>query len=107
MKHCLATKMNDVIVRVLKLPRCVEGVTVPSPDGIYNIYINSIFSEKKRYEILKHELSHIKNFDFGNFQDIEIIELRASECIKDNPSNLDLRSSLKDFNKNSNIYIRE
>ena len=28
-------------------------------------------------EILKHELTHVKNYDFDNFDEIKIIETRA------------------------------
>ena len=70
--------MNEnVIVRVLPLPECVRGVTVVSPDDIYNVYINEIFSHEEQKKILFHELSHIKHFDFDNFDTINFIENRA------------------------------
>ena len=69
---------DNIIIRVVQLPSCVRGVTVVSPDDIYNVYINAIFSYEEQKEILIHELSHIKNFDFDNFDTIRYIENRAN-----------------------------
>ena len=70
---------DNIIIRVVQLPSCVRGVTVVSPDDIYNVYINAIFSYEEQKEILLHELSHIKNFDFDNFDTIRYIENRAKK----------------------------
>lgn len=69
---------DNIIIRVVQLPSCIRGVTVVSPDDIYNVYINAIFSYEEQKEILLHELSHIKNFDFDNFDTIRYIENRAN-----------------------------
>lgn len=69
--------MDDIIVRIIDLPMCVKGVTIPHSDGTFNIYINAKYSNDMRRTILEHELRHIKNFDFDNFDDIKIIEERA------------------------------
>lgn len=69
---------DNVIVRVLQLPLCVKGVVIPSDDGYYNIYINGIYSVEMQNEILRHELEHVANFDFDNFDDIKIVEERAN-----------------------------
>ncbi len=69
---------NNIIVRTVDfLPLCVKGVTVPSDDGYYNIYINAKYSIEMQNIILRHELEHISNDDFENFDDIGIIEERA------------------------------
>ena len=68
---------ENIIVRVLPLPECVKGVTIVSPDDIYNVYINEIFSYEEQKKILLHELSHIKHIDFDNFDNINFIENRA------------------------------
>lgn len=69
--------MENIIIRVADLPYSVRGVTIPHPDGTYNIYINVKYSIETQNRILQHELRHIKNFDFDNFDDIRIIEKRA------------------------------
>lgn len=68
---------DNIIVRIVPLPAAVKGVTIPSDDGTYNIYINSAYSDVMINEILKHELTHVKNYDFDNFDEIKIIETRA------------------------------
>lgn len=70
--------MDNIIIRVVDFPYVVRGVTIPHPDGTYNIYINSKYSVETQNKILKHELRHIQNLDFDNFDDIKIIERRAS-----------------------------
>ena len=68
---------DNIIIRIVDLPVTVKGVTIPSSDGYYNIYINAKYSVRMQNIILKHELRHIKNFDFDNFDDIRIVEARA------------------------------
>lgn len=70
--------MDNVIIRVVSLPYTVRGVTIPHPDGTYNIYINDKYSVETQNKILQHELRHIKNFDFDNFDNIRFIEQRAN-----------------------------
>lgn len=72
---------DNVIVRLVPLPVVVKGVTIPSDDGYYNIYINCSYSVEMQNEILQHELRHVANYDFDNFDDIKIIEGRANEAI--------------------------
>ena len=69
----------NVIVRYAQLPVRVKGVTLPSNDGYYNVYINSTYSYEMQQEILRHELRHIGNSDFDNFDDIKVIEDRADQ----------------------------
>lgn len=68
----------DIIIRIIDIPYVVKGVTIPSPDGAYNIYVNAKYSVEEQNRILRHELQHIENFDFDNFDDIRIVEHRAS-----------------------------
>lgn len=70
--------MNDIIIRIVDLPCHIKGVTIPHLDGTYNIYINAKYSVEMQNDILRHELTHIKNFDFDNFDDIKIVEIRAN-----------------------------
>ncbi len=71
-------EFDNVIVRQVEcLPMAVKGVTIPDCDGYYNIYINAKYSIDMQNRILKHELRHVENFDFDNFDDIRIVENRA------------------------------
>jgi len=70
--------LDNIIIRVVDLPYAVKGVTIPHTDCTYNIYINTKYSVETQNEILQHELRHIKNFDFDNFDNIKIIEQRAN-----------------------------
>lgn len=70
--------MDDIIFRLVDLPLCVKGITMPNNDGTYNIYINARYPENIQRCALLHELKHIKNFDFDNFAEIDFIEKRAA-----------------------------
>ena len=72
------TQLDNVIIRIIDLPICVKGVTVPHPDGTYNIFINARYPIDIQQDTLKHELNHVENFDFDNFDTIQIIEHRAN-----------------------------
>lgn len=56
--------MIDYFVRLVELPRRVEGVTVPNNDGSFSVYINSLLPEPQRRKVLEHELEHIKKEHF-------------------------------------------
>ena len=56
--------MIDYFVRLVELPRRVEGVTVPNNDGSFSVYINSLLSEPQRQKVLLHELEHIEKEHF-------------------------------------------
>ena len=69
--------MIDYYVRPVALPRRVEGVTVPNDDGSFSIYINSLLSEEKQKNVLRHELEHIKKEHFYIDMPIERMERQA------------------------------
>ena len=69
---------DNIIIRIICLPIEVKGVTIPSPDGYYNIYINANYCIDMQNKILKHELRHVANYDFDNFDDIKLVEGRAN-----------------------------
>ena len=56
--------MLEYYVRLVSLPRTVEGVSVPNDDGSFDIYINSRLSPQQREETLEHELRHLKQEHF-------------------------------------------
>lgn len=49
----------QVYVRYVALPAAVGGVTVPNPDGSFDIYINSLQSPERQASRLAHEIRHI------------------------------------------------
>ena len=69
--------MIDYYVRPVALPIRVEGVTVPNDDGSFSIYINSLLSEEKQKNVLRHELEHIKKEHFYIDMPIERMERQA------------------------------
>ena len=56
--------MIDYYVRLVVLPRRVEGVTVPNSDGGFSVYIDALLSEEQRRRVLEHELEHIEKEHF-------------------------------------------
>lgn len=73
-------QFDNVIVRTVPLPISVKGVTIPSDDDFYNIYINANYSFDIMKKTLEHELRHVVNYDFDNLEDIISIEKRA-DCV--------------------------
>lgn len=57
--------MNDFVIRYLNnIPDTVNGFTVPSEDGFYNIYINPRLSSFMQTKTILHEIRHIQRNDF-------------------------------------------
>ncbi len=69
--------MTDYYVRLVELPRTVEGVTVPNNDGSFDIYINSLLPPQRRQEVLEHELGHIRGEHFYLDMPISLMERQA------------------------------
>lgn len=73
----------DVNVRYVEFPQTVEGVTIPNPDGTFDIYINDVFCDEKKKAILQHELEHLHRDHFYIELPIGIIETEANQFIKE------------------------
>lgn len=69
--------MIDYFVRLIPLPIKVEGVTVPNSDGSFSVYINELLPEYKRYDVLEHELRHIRSEHFYVDMPVEHMERQA------------------------------
>ena len=69
--------MIDYYVRLVELPRRVEGVTVPNNDGSFSVYINSLLSDTQRQIVLDHELEHIRKEHFYIDIPVERMERQA------------------------------
>lgn len=68
----------EYFVRLVELPVCVDGVTIPNDDGTFDIYINSLLSEKRRQDRLQHEISHIKKDHFYKEKAVALCEIEAN-----------------------------
>jgi len=69
--------MDDVIVRLMDMPCCVNGFTAEDKNGDFNIYINANLSIEEQRIAYKHEFCHIVNNDFRNTAHIAQIENRT------------------------------
>ena len=68
----ICNELNCCVVEV-KAPRFAKGWTVNR--GLGNIiYINSLLSDEKKKDVLKHELGHILDDDFRSGKNITIKE---------------------------------
>ena len=56
----------------------IEGATALDADGNYNVYINTLLSEKTQERTIKHELNHIKKEHFYDFEPVIYNELEAN-----------------------------
>lgn len=65
--------------RLLDLPLNVKGVVVESPDGYYNVFINSRHSSETQKKTALHELAHIEQGHFQSRLPLETLELAAEE----------------------------
>lgn len=51
--------MNDFFATYLPLPLSVKGAVLPTPEGDYQIIINSAYDTETQREIFNHEMRHI------------------------------------------------
>lgn len=56
----------DYFVRLVELPRTVNGVTLPNDDGTFDIYLNAALTEDEQKTALEHEIEHIIQDHFYN-----------------------------------------
>ena len=56
----------DYFVRLVELPRTVNGVTLPNDDGTFDIYLNRLLTEDEQKTALEHEIEHIIQDHFYN-----------------------------------------
>lgn len=69
--------MTDYYLRLVELPRKVEGVSVLNDDGSFDIYINSLLPPRRRQEVLEHELAHIRREHFYLDMPLSLMERQA------------------------------
>ena len=56
----------DYFVRLVELPRTVNGVTLPNDDGTFDIYLNRLLTDDEQKTALEHEIEHIIQDHFYN-----------------------------------------
>ncbi|MDR0380678.1 MAG: hypothetical protein LBH86_01600 [Oscillospiraceae bacterium] len=62
-----------MVVRVINMPTGIKGVTSPSEDGAFNVYINARWPYETQRDALQHELNHIRRDDF-HAESLEVAE---------------------------------
>lgn len=67
--------MDDIFVRVVRLPLRIRGMCAPGVDGM-NIYLNENLNREQQREAFLHEMRHIANNDFEE-TDVQMVEVRA------------------------------
>ena len=70
----------DYFVRLVELPRTVNGVTLPNDDSTFDIYLNSLLTEDEQKTALEHEIEHIIQDHFYN--DVKPIRQIEAEADK-------------------------
>lgn len=69
--------MNDIYIRLIKLPSSVRGFTAPDADGNYNVYINEGLTPEQARKTYRHELKHIRQGDIESPEESGNIELEG------------------------------
>ncbi|MCD7844446.1 MAG: hypothetical protein LUG57_01035, partial [Oscillospiraceae bacterium] len=68
----------DLYIRKLKFPnRSAKAITFPNDDGSYDIYLNTLYSDRDIQEALAHELRHIS---LGHFYSDAPIAQKEAEA---------------------------
>jgi hypothetical protein len=66
--------MEEIIIRLIKLPYKTHGVTVVDEEGDYNVYINDQLSYEQQLQATEHELKHIYKNHFYVSNSVEQVE---------------------------------
>ena len=64
-------------MRLVSLPRSVEGVVLPNSDNTFDIYINMDLAPERRQQVLAHEIRHIKGDHFYDERPVWVDEAEA------------------------------
>lgn len=67
----------EKIVRLIKLPCAIRGLTVTDSDGNYNIYLNCNLSHEMQVRTYDHEVEHVENGDFNSNKPVAVLERRT------------------------------
>lgn len=69
--------MSDIVVRIIDMDPRVKGFVKESPDGFYNIYINSCLCHEAQVETYQHELEHIERDHLSSCRGVMDLEDEA------------------------------
>lgn len=75
----------EYYIRTVNLPRSVDGVVIPNPDGTFDIYLNRNQPEEVRRRWLEHEVRHIMCDHFYREADVAAKE-REAEGLPPDPN---------------------
>ena len=73
--------MGDVYIRYVPLPPHIEGVTLPNSDTTFDVYINSLISQDRQLESIRHEIRHIKKNHFYSCVSVVFNEMEACRVV--------------------------
>lgn len=81
--------MNINII-IASLGHNIEAMTTQNSDGSYTIAVNASLSEERAKKAVLHEIFHIKNDDFSDFQHASLIErmLHESDYLNEEVSDI-------------------
>lgn len=68
---------DDYFIHYIEFPKTVRGVTLPLPDGSFDIYINSLLEPEEQQKALRHELRHISAKHFDDYSSVPENEAEA------------------------------
>lgn len=71
--------MNNIFVRLIKLPTTIKGSVVKDENDDYNIYINSLISHTEQKKTLEHEMNHIRSNHFYDERSVAEKEAEAQK----------------------------
>ncbi len=69
----------NINVIITSLASDVDALTTQNPDGTYTIAVNASLSDERARKAILHEVFHIKNDDFTDFQHASLVERMLNE----------------------------
>ena len=66
--------MQDIITRIIPLPRKVKGLVSVDEDGVYNVYISASLTREEQLKTFRHECKHIDREDLFSDLPVEALE---------------------------------
>lgn len=72
--------MNDYCVYILDMSTDIRGCVRIDSDGFASIYINARLSRAEQYNVLKHELRHLRRDDMHSMRSIHQVEKKERRC---------------------------
>jgi hypothetical protein len=66
--------MDDIIVRLTRLPHSIHGFVAEDADGDFNIYLNNRHTSEANAQAYDHELRHISAGHFRRLEHVRDLE---------------------------------